>query len=219
MHLQGMVPGPHTSQGIPHDPKWPCLLNGLRIERINQVWATDLTYLRIPQGFVYLVALIDVYSRYIVSYQVSVTMDAEFCVRMAEEAFLQGSPELFHSDQGSQFTCAQMTCLLLEKKVLGSMTGKGRCIDNIYIERFWRSFKYEDLYLKDYASVKEARASIGKYIQFYNERRLHQHLHYQTPQEVYERRNKKTIEAFVYKQRTQTTVDVGKLSADNHLSL
>ena len=203
MSLCSMLPGPKTSQPRQQDPKWPNLLLGVRIERVHQVWATDITYVRIPQGFIYLVALIDVYSRYIVAYQVSITLEAEFCVSMTKTALVRGKPDILHSDQGGQFTCDDMKELLLHHEVAGSMTGKGRCSDNVYIERFWESLKYEDQYLKDYASVKEAKASIGEYVLFYNEERLHQHLHYQTPKEVYTKQNKIPIESFVYKERTK----------------
>jgi len=218
MGLCGMAPGPKTSLGKAKDPKWPFLLEALSIERIDQVWATDITYLRIPQGFVYLVALIDLYSRYIIAYEVSVTLDAEFCVRMVEEAFSKRTPEIFHSDQGSQFTCSEVTSLLVQEQVKGSMTEKGRCIDNVYIERFWRSFKWEDLYLKDYGSVKEARFCIAQYVEFYNERRVHQHLHYQTPKEVYFQQNQKPVEPFIYKERTKQKPEIEKLTIKDPLS-
>lgn len=203
MGLWGMLPGPKTSVSRKKDPKWPNLLKGLCLERVDQVWATDITYLRIPKGFVYLVALIDVYSRYIVAYQVSVTLEAEFCIVMTQRSLLVSKPEIFHSDQGSQFTCEEMGQILAEEQIQGSMTGVGRCMDNIYIERFWESVKYEDFRFKDYGSVQEARACIDEYVRFYNERRLHQHLHYQTPKEVYTQTNKTKVEPFIYQERTK----------------
>lgn len=198
MNLRGMAPGPLTSKGTSKVAAWPCLLKGVEIARVNQVWATDITYLRLPSGFVYLVALIDLYSRYVVSYRLSVTLDVEFCLEMATDAFSHARPEIFHSDQGSQFTSEAMKGLLRTQGMVGSMTGKGRCIDNVYVERLWRSVKYEDMILRDYASVQEARVSVDSYMAFYNNRRLHQHLHYQTPKEVYFQRNEKLIKPFTY---------------------
>ncbi len=219
MNLRGISPGPSTSKRVPKAKPWPCLLKGMQIARVNQVWVTDITYLRLPKGFVYLVVLLDLYSRYVVSYRLSVTLDVTFCREMVEEALLYAKPEIFHSDQGSQFTSEAVTSLLTSTGILGSMTGKGRCIDNVYVERLWRSVKYEDMLLRDYASVSEARASIKNYLDFYNNRRLHQHLQYQTPKEVYLQQNENPIEPFIYLERTKPETKNEKLIIENSLSL
>lgn len=203
MNLKGMAPGPLTSAKGPGVTTWPCLLKGLTIERVNQVWVTDITYLRVPSGFIYLVALMDLYSRLVVSYRVSVTMDVEFCQEMINEAITVGRPEIFHSDQGSQFTSGVVQGLLQARGIRCSMTEKGRCIDNVYVERFWRSLKYEDMMLRSYETVREARLSIKKNIEFYNRRRVHQALEYQTPEEVYTGKNQKKIVPFTYQQRSK----------------
>ena len=155
------------------------------MNRINQVWATDITYIKMPIGFLYLLAIIDLYSRYIMGYSVSISLEAEFCTEALERAISKHScPEIFNTDQGSQFTSEQWTAVLLQNNIKISMDGKGRCYDNIFIERFWRTIKYEEVYLKSYDSVTEARESIDEFIDFYNHKRPHQSLKYKTPAEV-----------------------------------
>jgi len=169
--------------------RYPYLLHGLTITRPNHVWATDITYLRLSSGFVYLVALIDLHSRYIVGWTLSTSLDAVFCVETLERAMRQhGTPEIANMDQGCQFTSEEYLGALESAGVRISMDGKGRVFDNILIERFWRTVKYEEVYLRRYESVSEAREAIGAFIRFYNEQRLHQSLAYQTPAEVYHAR-------------------------------
>ena len=166
--------------------RYPYLLRGVTITRPNQAWATDITYLRLESGFVYLVALIDLQSRYIVGWTVSTSLDAVFCIETLRQALRQhGTPEIVNMDQGTQFTSDDYLSVLEGAGVRISMDGKGRVFDNILIERFWRTVKYEEVYLKRYESVSEAREAIGEYIRFYNEQRVHQALAYQTPDEVY----------------------------------
>ena len=165
---------------------YPYLLRNLAITRPNQVWSTDITYIRLGHGFVYLVAIMDWYSRRILSWEVSTTMDSEFCISTLERAIRKyGTPEIFNSDQGSQFTSKSFREVLENKHVKISMDGKGRALDNIVIERFWRTLKYADIYLKDYESAIEASEGISKYIEKYNMRRPHESLGKRTPDEVY----------------------------------
>ena len=146
------------------------------MDRVNQVWSTDITYIRMAQGFVYLVAVMDWFSRYVLSWRLSVTLEVDFCVEALKCALRRGRPEIFNSDQGSQFTSEKFTGELAAREIAISMDGRGRCMDNIFIERLWRSLKYEEVYLKDYESVTEARAGIERYFRFYNQERLHQSL-------------------------------------------
>jgi putative transposase len=165
---------------------YPYLLRHRKINRPNQVWSTDITYIRLEHGFVYLVAIMDWYSRRILSWEISTTMDSEFCISTLERAIKKyGTPEIFNSDQGSQFTSKSFREVLENKEVKISMDGKGRALDNIVIERFWRTIKYADIYLKDYRSPIEASEGIGKYIEKYNMRRPHDSLEKRTPDEVY----------------------------------
>lgn len=165
---------------------YPYLLRGLDIVRPNQVWATDITYIPMAKGHVYLVAVVDWFSRRVLSWRLSTTMDSSFCVDALEEAIeTYGSPEIFNTDQGSQFTSANFTDVLIEHSIKISMDGKGRWIDNVIVERLWRSVKYEEVYLKAYDTVRHARESLGSYFVFYNSKRTHQSLDYQTPDEVY----------------------------------
>ena len=165
---------------------YPYLLAGLAIERPNQVWAADLTYLPMAQGFAYLVAILDVQSRKVLSFRVSNAMTSEFCVEALQEALARyGTPEIFNTDQGSQFTDEDFTKILLAKGVRVSMDGKGRWVDNVFVERLWRSVKYEDLYLHAYETVGEVKSGLVRYFRFYNGRRVHQSLEYQTPDEKY----------------------------------
>lgn len=185
--LVGMAPGPNTSKAHPQHKIYPYLLRGVDIIRPNQVWSTDITYIRLPHGFVYLVAIIDWYSRKILSWRLSNTMDAGFCVDCLEDAIrAYGTPEIFNSDQGSQFTSDVFTGVLIENDITISMDGRGRALDNIFIERVWRTVKYEDVYLKQYDCVQHLLLGLTDYFVFYNEERLHQSLGYKTPSVVYQ---------------------------------
>lgn len=186
MGLQAVYPKPRLSRpGGPEHRIWPYLLRGLTIDRPNQVWAADITYIRLWRGFVYLVAVMDWYSRYVLSWSLSTTLDAWFCVEALRRALAIGRPEIFNSDQGSQFTSEAFTGILQDAGVAISMDGRGRAFDNIFVERLWRSVKYEEVYIKDYGVVDEARRGLGDYFVLYNTERLHQSLEYKTPAEVY----------------------------------
>jgi putative transposase len=190
--IQAIFPGPNTSKRNKRDAVHPYLLKGLDISYPNQVWMVDITYLRMQNGFMYLFALIDVYSRYVVGWSLSNTLDTEFCLSALKAGCSYEMPEIVNSDQGCQFTSMEWINFLREWNIKISMTGKGRCADNIYIERFWRSFKREEFYLNEYQSVQELRTAIGTYIEFYNQKRWHQALNYKRPADVYfeqERKN------------------------------
>jgi len=185
--LVGMAPGPNTSKPHPQHKTYPYLLRGVDIIRPNQVWSTDITYIRLPRGFVYLVAIIDWYSRKVLAWRLSNTMDAGFCVDCLEQAIKNyGSPEMFNSDQGSQFTSDDFTGVLIRNGITISMDGRGRALDNIFVERLWRTVKYEEVYLKQHNSVQSLLIGLTQYFQFYNEARWHQSLDYQTPDVVYQ---------------------------------
>jgi putative transposase len=185
--LVGMAPGPNTSKAHPQHKIYPYLLRGVDIIRPNQVWSTDITYIRLPHGFVYLVVIIDWYSRKVLSWRLSNTMDAGFCVDCLEDAIrAYGTPEIFNSDQGSQFTSDVFTGILIENDIKISMDGRGRALDNIFTERLWRTVKYEDVYLKQYDCVQRLLLGLTDYFVFYNEERLHQSLSYKTPSMVYQ---------------------------------
>jgi putative transposase len=184
--LAGMAPGPGTSKPHPEHRTYPYLLRGVRITRPNQVWSSDITYIRLERGFGYLVAVIDWYSRKVLSWRVSNTMDTGFCVDCLEEALSSGAkPEIFNTDQGSQFTSEDFTGLLKGYEVKISMDGRGRALDNIFVERLWRSVKYEDVYLKGYGTLPELEDGMGKYFPFFNGERPHQALGNLTPDKVY----------------------------------
>ncbi len=183
--VQAMAPGPHTSRRQPQHPVYPYLLRGVSIERVNHVWSTDITYIRLVAGFAYLVAIMDWYSRYVLAWEVSVNLESSFCVSALDWALTRARPAIFNSDQGAQFTSAEFTNRLLECDIRISMDGRGRALDNIFVERLWRSVKYEEVYLKDYGTVMEARGGLGTYFEFYNRERLHQALGYRTPEAVY----------------------------------
>lgn len=186
MRITAVVPGPNTSRSTPEHPKYPYLLRHLRITRVNQVWATDITYIPMAHGFVYLVAIMDWYSRRVLAWRVSTTLETEFCIEALQEALKRyGKPEIFNTDQGSQFTDARFTGVLRNAGIKISMDGKGRYLDNIFIERLWRSVKYEEVYLHAYDDVNEARSGLDAYMRFYNEERTHQSLGYQTPADFY----------------------------------
>ena len=165
---------------------YPYLLRGLKIERVNQVWSMDITYIRLKQGFVYLCAIIDWHSRYVLSWRLSITLQSDFCIESLQEAIATyGKPEIFNTDQGVQFTSNDFIEVLEDNVIAISMDGKGRALDNVFIERFWRSLKQEKIYRIDLTSVKEAKGAITEYMEFYNNRRLHQSLGYETPANVH----------------------------------
>jgi putative transposase len=190
MRLMGLVAiyqRPNTSKPAPESKVYPYLLGGLRIERADQVWCADITYIPMPKGFLYLVAIMDWHSRAVLAWQLSNTLGADFCVEAVEEALERyGKPEIFNTDQGCQFTSTDFTSVLERCGITISMDGRGRCMDNIFIERLWRSLKYEEVYLHAYASVAEAKAGIGAWLSFYNEERQHQSLGYRTPRQIYQ---------------------------------
>jgi putative transposase len=186
MGLQGMAPGPNTSRAHPQHPVYPYLLRGLEITRPNHVWSTDITYIRLANGFVYLVAVMDWYSRKVLSWRISNSMDASFCVDCLEEALRNyGKPDIFNSDQGAQFTSAAFTGVLQREEIKISMDGRGRAFDNIFVERLWRNVKYEDVYLNGYATMGELMVGLSKYFVLYNTERPHQSLDHKTPDSVY----------------------------------
>jgi putative transposase len=192
MGIESMAPKPKTSEPHPEHVVYPYLLRGLRIDRVNQVWATDITYIPMRSGFVYLVAIMDWHSRRVLSWRLSNTLDSSFCVEALEEALARfGKPEIFNTDQGAQFTSEAFTGPLRERSIAISMDGKGRCLDNVFVERLWRSLKYEEVYLHAYDDVTQARAGIGRYLGFYNGERPHQALGYQTPAAFYDGEAKK----------------------------
>jgi putative transposase len=177
---------PRTSRPAPQHRTYPYLLRGLVIERVNQVWAADITYIPMARGFLYLVAVMDWVSRYVLAWRLSNLLDASFCIEALEEALSQGRPEIFNTDQGSQFTDEDFTGVLCAHGVAISMDGRGRFSDNIFVERLWRSLKYEEIYLRAYQNVAEARHGIAAYFEFYNRERLHQALGYRAPRQVFE---------------------------------
>ena len=186
MGLAGMAPGPNTSQPHPEHKIYPYLLRGVAVVRPNQVWSTDITYIRLAHGFAYLVAIIDWYSRKVLSWRISNSMEAVFCVDCLEDALrTHGKPEIFNSDQGSQFTSQAFTDVLKSKDIVISMDGRGRAFDNIFVERLWRNVKYENVYLNGYATMGELMLGLAEYFAFYNNERPHQSLDYKTPDVVY----------------------------------
>ena len=184
--LVGMAPGPNTSRRHPQHKVYPYLLRGLDISRPNQVWSTDITYIRLDHGFVYLMAIIDWYSRKVLGWRISNTLDAGFCVECLEEVIkVHGTPEIFNTDQGAQFTCAAWIDVLKREGIQISMDGRGRALDNIFVERLWRNVKYEDVYLKGYGNMADLMLGLTSYFMFYNTERPHQSLEYKTPDTVY----------------------------------
>ena len=192
MGLEGMVPGPHTSRPHPEHVVYPYLLRGRTVLRPNQVWAADITYIPLEFGWAYLVVILDWHSRAVLAWRLSNSMTVDFCVEALDEALRRfGAPEIFNTDQGSQFTSTEFTDVLKAKEIAISMDGKGRALDNVFVERLWRSVKYEDVYLRAYASVLDARAGLGKYFRFYNFERPHQSLENRTPMGVYRQKETK----------------------------
>jgi putative transposase len=185
MGLMAVYPKPRLSLNPQAHQRFPYLLKGVTITRPNQVWSTDITYIRLRGGFVYLSAILDWYSRYVLAWDLSISLEAEGCVAVLERALRAQRPEIFNTDQGVQFTSVQFQAPLLAAQVRLSMDGRGRVFDNIFVERLWRTVKYEEVYLKDYRDVAEARRGLADYFPFYNNERIHQALDYRTPQAVY----------------------------------
>lgn len=185
MALMPIYPTPKTSQRHKEHKVYPYLLNGLNIIKPNQVWCADITYVRLAHGFVYLVAIMDWFSRYVLSWQLSQSLDTFFCCDCLKDALKYGCPEIFNTDQGSQFTCVDFTSLLNNHSIAISMDGRGRVFDNIFIERLWRTVKYENVYIHDYRFIPEARNGLKHYFEYYNTRRLHASLKFRTPWEAY----------------------------------
>ncbi len=185
MGLEAVGPKPRLSTANPDHRVYPYLLRDVPITRVNQVWSTDITYVRLRHGFVYLVAILDWHSRYVLAWELSVTVDGQFCLDALETALRWSTPEIFNSDQGPQFTATVFTDRVRAAGAQISMDSRGRALDNVFVERLWRSVKYEEVYLHDYASVPDARGHLGRYFRFYNEARPHQALAYRTPAAVY----------------------------------
>jgi len=185
MGLMAIYPKPRLRFNLLQHKRFPYLLKGLAIVRPNQVWSTDITYIRLQGGFVYLAAVIDWFSRYVLAWELSTSLEADFCVAALERALATQRPEIFNTDQGVQFTSAQFQAPLLAAQVRLSMDGRGRAFDNIFVERLWRTVKYEEVYLKDYRNVPEARRGLSDYFSFYNDQRIHQALEYRTPAKVH----------------------------------
>lgn len=185
MGLMAVYPKPYLSLNALEHRRFPYLLRGLLIERPNQVWSADITYIRLRTGFVYLVAILDWYSRYVLAWELSISLEVAFCLAALERALAEQRPEIFNTDQGVQFTSQQFQAPLLAAQVRLSMDGRGRVFDNIFVERLWRSVKYEEVYLKDYEDVPAARHGLSYYFAFYNTERFHQALTYRTPQNVH----------------------------------
>lgn len=185
MGLQAVGPKPRLSVPHPGHRVYPYLLRDVPITRVDQVWSTDITYVRLRHGFVYLVAVLDWFSRYVLAWDLSVTVDGQFCLDALDTALADGTPEVFNTDQGAQFTASAFTDRLTAAGAQVSMDGRGRALDNVFVERLWRSVKYEEVYLHDYGTVPNARAGLGRYFEFYNHERPHQALGYRTPADVY----------------------------------
>lgn len=211
MNLEALYAKPKLSEPHPQHKIYPYLLKGLRIERPNQVWCTDISYVKMPQGFVYLVAIIDVYSRYIVSWRLSTSLDTAFCLEMLCSAFHVGVPEILNTDQGCQFTSLEWINMVEGAGVKVSMDGKGRWADNIPIERFWRTLKHENIFLKAYETVAEARKGIKEFIDLYNEERLHSSIGYTKPGAVY--RGEKLAPAYFLGQFIKKTKEISPMDS------
>lgn len=185
MGIESIYPKKNLSKRNLNHKKFPYLLKGLEIKAPNDVWSTDITYIRLLNGFAYCVAIIDWFSRYVIAWRVSNTLDTTFCLEALEEALEVGKPNIFNTDQGVQFTSLNFINRLEKESIKISMDSRGRWADNIFVERLWRSLKYENIYISDYQSVKEARLGIGEYFKFYNNERLHQSLNYRCPKEIH----------------------------------
>jgi len=185
MGIAAIYQKPNLSRAAKRHKVYPYLLRDVAITRPNHVWSTDITYIRMQSGFIYLTAVIDWYSRYVLSWRLSNSLDADFCIEALEEALQISCPEIFNTDQGAQFTSDRFTKVLIDAEIKISMDGKGRAIDNVFVERLWRSVKYEEVYIKNYQNVSEAYCNLKTYFQYYNTQRLHQALGYKAPSEVY----------------------------------
>jgi putative transposase len=193
--IEAIYPKMNLSKRNQAHKVYPYLLRGLEIERVNQVWSMDITYIRLKQGFIYLCAVIDWHSRYVLSWRLSITLQSDFCIEALQEAIaIYGKPEIFNTDQGVQFTSNNFISVLQDHGIAISMDSKGRALDNVFIERFWRSLKQEKIYRLDLSSVKEAKDAISEYMEFYNNHRLHQSLGYEAPRSMHFRQEKKKIE-------------------------
>jgi len=186
MGMQAITPGPHTSNPAPGHTIYPYLLCNKEIDRVNQVWSTDITYIPMQRGFMYLAAVLEWHSRYVLSWELSNTLESSFCVTALERALTQGTPEIFNTDQGSQFTSEVFTSVLLDKEIAISMDGRGRALDNVFIERLWWSVKYEEVYPKSYADGHALHRGLGVYFDYYNNERKHSALDKRTPAEVFQ---------------------------------
>jgi putative transposase len=222
MGLMAVYPKKRLSLSSPNHKKYPYLLRGVQIIRPNQVWSVDITYVRLRKGFAYLVAIIDWHSRYVLAWELSLSLESDFCVEALKRALAEGSPEIFNSDQGTQFTSEDFTGILLGAGIRISMDGRGRVYDNIFVERLWRSVKYEEVYLKDYDGVVEAREGLGGYFEFYNGERPHQALGYRTPREVYSGEERRwedgegsAVTPLRLRRRSVTAVECGRREVGN----
>jgi putative transposase len=185
MGIVAIFPTKKTSTRNPDHKVYPYLLRGVEITRLNQVWSMDITYIRLGKGFVYLTAIVDWYSRYVIAWRLSNTLTDDFCVECLKDALQYGRPEIFNTDQGSQFTSDAFTGTLRNNNIAISMDGRGRCLDNIFVERLWRTVKYQNVYIKGYQNIPEAQAGLREYFDFYNMERRHQSLSYKTPWGVF----------------------------------
>jgi putative transposase len=185
MGLAAIGPKPNLSKPSPAHPVYPYLLRGVKVERVNQVWSADITYIRLAQGWMYLVAILDWFSRYVLAWEVSITLDTDFCLIALERALQHGCPTIFNTDQGAQFTSNAFTSRLATAHIAISMDSRGRALDNIFVERLWRTVKYEEVYPNDYQSVQFGQQRLASYFLFYNTERPHQALGYRTPAEVF----------------------------------
>ena len=185
MGIQAITPGPHTSKPSPENKIYPYLLRKVEIDRVNQVWSTDITYMPMRQGFMCLAAVIDWHSRYVISWELSNSLDSDFCVSALQRALTFGMPEIFNTDQGSQFTSNDFTSVLLDRDIAISMDGRGRALDNVFVERLWWTLKYEEIYPKAYSSVPELHDGLGAYFPYYNNERKHSALDKRTPASVF----------------------------------
>jgi len=185
MGLEAVYPKPNLSRAVSEHKKFPYLLRGVQIAHRDQVWSTDITFIRLRYGFVYLMAIIDWFSRYVLDWELSISLEADFCIEALNRVLSMGRCDIFNTDQGSQFTSERFTGLLLANDIKISMDGKGRALDNVFVERLWRSVKYESVYLSQWETVQEARIGLRNYFEFYNHERLHQSLGYKTPWSIY----------------------------------
>ncbi len=190
--IKAIFPGPNTSKPHPQNPVYPYLLRGVKVCHPNHVWSTDITYLRLNKGFAYLVAIIDWYSRYVLDWEISLNLEADFCVSTLKRVIDRGTCEIFNTDQGSQFTSHAFVSVLKSQEIAISMDGRGRALDNVFVERLWRSVKYECIYLQEWDSVKSIRQGVNDYFAFYNHKRPHQSLEGRTPHDVYSSKPKPT---------------------------